>query len=274
MTLDAVVTRVAGGNLLDNLRQINISSWQTSKEVWTIWKNCTLIEGTNTANIGIYRLVQGLPVFELLGKGGNPFVHERFREEAYQGILGNPFFFPQGEMKKNIMAAIHAGASIPVHYSQLRLKTEKCSSNHGYIEVDSSNSDEEKKLFKGVYGTERLSNKRVYLLRKDIVEKHLRGKTDEVIMRACYFLSTQYFLAIDRDFLGHFSAVYGTLRGNETQRESAIETPMPTSLDSTPVAITSTDVIAYLKAHPVADEKLASVLLDAANTFYKSKVTQ
>ncbi len=278
MTLDAVVRRVAdGGNLLANLALINPKTWQTSQEVFRDWNNGALVEGMNTANMGIYRIVNGEPVFDLLSREGNPFIDEKFRKDVYQYILDNIFFFPQTEMKKHIMTAIHAGASVTVHYSKLRVKTDGCSSNHGYVEVDGSNNDEENKLFKGVYGTENLGGKRVYILRKEVVGAQLHGDAAELIVRACYFLSNQYFLAIDRDFLKYFSAVRGAVQGEGAQHKSDVETPIPVPLKAVPLNHTSTDIIdiiAYLKTHPVTDERVACVLLSAANAFYQRKASQ
>ena len=69
MSIDAVVERVSeGGNLLASLALIEPGTWQISQEVFRDWQNGARVEGVNTANLGIYRLVDGEVVFDLLGR--------------------------------------------------------------------------------------------------------------------------------------------------------------------------------------------------------------
>src|SRR3989344_5400327 len=100
MTIDAVVERIADGrNLLENLQILgdNINTWQNSQEVWKAWQDGAPVQGVNTANLSVCRLVDGEAVLDLLGREGNPFMDSRFREDAYHGIVGNEFFMPQGD---------------------------------------------------------------------------------------------------------------------------------------------------------------------------------
>ena len=92
-TIDAVVERVSeGGNLLASLALIEPGTWQISQEVFRDWQNGARVEGVTTANLGIYRIVNGEVVFDLLGREGNLFVDERFRKDTYKGILSNDLF--------------------------------------------------------------------------------------------------------------------------------------------------------------------------------------
>ncbi len=221
MTIDRLIESVMGGkNFLANLALIDISTWQTSQEVYRAWQNGVPVQGVNTANMGIYQLVNGEPVFDLLGREGNPFVDKRFREEVYHGIQGiladKAFFFPSEAMKEHILAAINAGRSARVCYSGLRIQTKDCGSDYRFVEVDGENTREEKKLFVAVYGTKNPGNgKRIYLLREDVVMSQLKGKEeDDVIARACYFNDSPYFLADVRYINDYFSIVRGVRRGN------------------------------------------------------------
>ncbi len=236
MTLDAVVERVNDGrNLLANLALIDLSTWQTSQEVFADWQKGAPVEGVNTANMGIYRLVNGEPVFNLLDRKGNPFLDERFREDAYHSILDNDFFFPSKAMKEHILAAINAGHSATMRYSGLRVKTKGCGANYGYVEVDGENTREEEKLFVAVYGTKNPGNgKKVYLLREDVVKRQLEGKKkDDVIVRACYFYYSQSFNANDRYINNGDSAVRGVRRGNVAEGDGQKVPGAPQEMDVT-----------------------------------------
>ncbi len=219
MTLDTVVGKVErvadGGNLLKNLALIDISTWQTSQEVWKTSQNDIfnfLFEGVNTANMGVYRLVNGEPVFDLLGREGNPFVDEQFREEAYYGILDNKFFFPQAEMRDYIMAAINTGQSVRVRYSKLRRGSKGCTTDYEYVQADGSNNDEDKKLFVAVYGTKNPRWKKVYLLSEYAVQARLREKKNELIIGACCFSKDQDFSVDHRNINDYDGAVRGVRR--------------------------------------------------------------
>ncbi len=225
MTIDSVVGKVErvsdSGNLLGNLKLIDIKTWQTSQEVYKDWQNgdsSIVIADVNTANMGIYRLVNREPVFYLLGREGNPFVDEKFRKDAYRGIVHNYFFFPSGAMKEHILAAIHTGQSATVHYSGLRVKSQNCGPHHFYVEVDGKNTGEEEKLFVAVYGIKNPGNGKsvcVHLLSGDDVRAQLKGKKeDDVIVRACYFNGSKYFDADGR----HFVCYYGVVRGVRKRR--------------------------------------------------------
>ncbi len=212
MTLDAVVERIVdGGNLLENLGLLaNITTWQTSSEVFRAWQEGAPVQGVNTANLAVYRMVDGEAVFDLLGKTGNPFMDDRFREDAYHGIVITEFFSPQGEMKEEVLSAIHAGESTTVRYSELQVKTDGCSENYGYIEFGKGNTDAEKLLFSAVYGTENPGHgKKIYLLRESVVQSKLKDRADDVVARACYLDNDQCFNAYDRGIDLHCSAVRG-----------------------------------------------------------------
>ncbi|MBI2135914.1 hypothetical protein HYU06_02500 [Candidatus Woesearchaeota archaeon] len=231
MTIDAVVERkverVADSeNLLNNLGLIDAATWETSQEVFKAWQNGATDKGVYTANLAVYRLENGEAVFELLGREGNPFMDEAFRVDAYNGIRYNKFFFPQGEMKKLI---ISAKPLVTVRYSGLILQIKDCGENYGYVEFNGKNTAEEKKLFKGVYGTElfkevdgtdnhgngkRVYRKRVDLLRESVVKAQLEDKADEVIVRTCYFYYGRNFIADDRYVVIHGGAVRGVRLGN------------------------------------------------------------
>lgn len=206
MTIDSIVERVAdGGNLLGNLALIDVSTWEDSVEAFKARDF-----GVNTANMGIYRLVDGKAVFDFLGKPGNLFIDERFRRDAYSGILNNEFFLPQAEMKEHVMSAINSGNSVQVNYSGLNLKTEGCRPNNCYVEVSNNNTDEEKKLIRAVYGTETPGiGKQIFLLREEVVKAQLKDKEDELIARACYFGGSQGFGANGWGISGYGSAVRG-----------------------------------------------------------------
>ncbi len=225
MTIDAVVERkverVADGrNLLNNLNLINAATWETSDEVFKAWQDGAAIEGVNTANLAVYGLEDDEAVFELLGREGNPFMDESLRKDAYNGILQNEFFVPQGAMKDEIKAAKPLVTTI--RYSELTIKTDGCeSTNFGYVIFDGKNTDGDKKLFNAVYGTDNLGlGKRIYLLRKDVVEVQLKNRKDDLIVRACYFYDYQSFIANDWFIGGFSSAVRGVrldsvAKGNE-----------------------------------------------------------
>ncbi len=217
MTLETTVERVSEGrNLLENLRLIDTQTWQTSQEVFRDWNNGASVIGVNTANLAVYRLVDGEVVFDLLGREENPFCDERFQEEVYNGILNNDFFSPQGAMKEHIQAAIQPDAT--VRYSGLRVETKDCGPNYGYVKANKRNNNEEKKLFALVYGTENPGKgKRVYLLMEEVVKAQLHEKKDDLIADACYFNDCQDFFAYDNNFLDCFSAVCGVLQAKRAE---------------------------------------------------------
>src|SRR3989338_8014682 len=104
-SIEGIIERVSeGGNLLVNLVLIDINTWQTSQEVWKAWQSGVKAEGVNTANMGIYRLVDNEVVFDLLGKQGNLFMDDRFQEDTYNGILQYDFFLLPYAMKQQIWA--------------------------------------------------------------------------------------------------------------------------------------------------------------------------
>lgn len=221
MTLNAVVGKVErvadGENLLENLGLIKLDTWQTSQEIFADWQNGAPVERVYTANLAVYRLVNGEPVFDLLGREGNPLVDERFREDAYHGILENEFFFPSGEMKEHILAAIKTSASGPVHYSGPRLSTRNHEPYYGLVDNrGGENTDEENKLFVAVYGIEDPGyGMRVNLLREDIVKWQLNGrKKDDMIAQTSYLSINQDFGAGTKFICYSVSAVRGVRRGN------------------------------------------------------------
>src|SRR3989344_6718014 len=84
-----------GGNLLRNLELLDdATTWKTAEEAFAASKQGVSIEDICTNNLGIYRLVDNKPVFNLLGRESNPFMEERFRRSLYQGILNTDFFSP------------------------------------------------------------------------------------------------------------------------------------------------------------------------------------
>ena len=218
MALDAVVERVAmWGNLLGVLGQIDGNTWQTSQEAFADWKGIEYVNGVSTANMGIYRLVDGEAVFDLLGREGNPLVDERFQKEAYRGMIAHKFFFPQGEMKQHVLAAIHDGRTVTVPYSGLRVKTRNFEKISGYVEYRGRNTDEEKKLFVAVYGTDDPGwEKKVHLLTEGCVGNLLAGRkiADDFIVLACQLSHQRDFFADAELIDGDNYAVRGVRRGN------------------------------------------------------------
>ena len=213
-SIEGIIERVSESeNLLANLALIDINTWQTSQEVWNAWQSGVKAEGVNTANMGIYRLVDGEVVFDFLGKQGNLFMDDRFQKDTYNGILRNDFFLLPYAMKQHVMSAINGNASLTVRYSGLRLETKNCNENYCFIESSGSNTDEEKKLFNGVYGVENPGNgKKIYLLRQNVVEAQLKDKPTELIARACYLINDHNFVAEDRFINSYDSAVRGVRR--------------------------------------------------------------
>lgn len=196
------VERVADGmNLLENLALIELQSWQTSQEVFADWRAGVFIGGVNTANLAVYRLVKGKPVLDLLAKEGNLFLDDRFRQETYKGILNQKFFIPSGDMLEYIMSAITRGKAVEVPYSGLKVRTEDCGEDYGFVEVNVKNISEEKKLIQGVYGIENPGNgKKIYLLRPKVVKRELSDNVNGAVVRACDFINDKYFYASDRTF--------------------------------------------------------------------------
>ena len=223
-SIDRMIERVSeGGNLLANLALIDINTWQTSQEVWKAWQSGVKAEGVNTANMGIYRLVDGEVVFDFLGKQGNLFMDDRFQKDTYNGILRNDFFLLPYAMKQHVMSAINKNASLTVRYSGLRLETENCNENYCFIESSDSNTDEEKKLFNGVYGENPGNGKKIYLLRQNVVEAKLKDKPTELIAQACYLGSDHDFIADDRGIYFCNGAVRGVRRVSEANSASVSE---------------------------------------------------
>jgi len=269
MTIDKVVERVSeGGNLLANLALIDISTWETSQQVWKAWQSGAPVQGVNTANMGIYRLVDGEPVFNLLGMQGNLFVDERFREDTYNGILRNEFFLPQAEMKDHVMAAIDTGLSVEIHYSGLKTKTTGCNESYCFVEAGRKNTDEEKKLFKGVYGVENPGNgRKIYLLRENVVKSALSERQDDLVARACYFDGDQFFFAVDSNFGYYVSAVRWVRRdvaGGDAQKVSE-ETKAV-------IAPSYDDSLKAVLATPIRNDTEATALLAHVTQFYQAKV--
>ncbi len=268
MTLERVVERVNdGGNLLANVAHIYPNTWQTSQEVWKASQLGDSVMGVTTANMGIYRLDNGKPVFNLLGREGNLFIDEKFREDAYNGIVNKKFFFPSEAMKQHIMVAIHNRESVTVRYSGLRVNTKDCSPNFGYVEIDGKNTAEDIKLFVAVYGTDDLSNgKRVYLLREDVVKDQLKGrKEDDVIAWACFFNFSQNFGANGGNTIIHYCAVRGVRRENVVKGDASKVQGALQDADSIRTAydtlgrVTSDE--AARKLQPVDAANLASILV-------------
>ena len=222
-SIEGIIERVSeGGNLLVNLVLIDINTWQTSQEVWKAWQSGVKAEGVNTANMGIYRLVDGEVVFDLLGKQGNLFMDDRFQEDTYNGILQYDFFLLPYAMKQHVMSAITGNVSLTVRYSGLRLKTKDCGANYCFIESSDSNTDEEKKLFNGVYGVENPGNgRKIYLLRQNVVEAQLKDKPTELIAHACYLYYDLNFNANDLCIFSCRSAVRGVRRRRVSEANSA-----------------------------------------------------
>lgn len=227
MPLDDAVERVIKAKtLLGCLAIIDSTTWKTSEEVFKIWQRGAPVERVNTANLAVYRLIDGEAVFNLLGREGNPFCDERFQKEAYDCIGRMRYFFPSETMKEYILGAISADAT--VHYSGLDLSSpipewpehlKKSGPDYEFVTVNRKNKPEEKKLFEAVYGTKNPGKgKKVMLLRKDIVQKMLDADKDRLIVRGCYFSDDQDFVAIDRpiayDSSSYEYAVYGKMREN------------------------------------------------------------
>lgn len=211
MTLVDLIERVDDGeNLLANLKLIRPGSWQNSQEVFRAWTQENVpVEGVSTANLAVYRLDEnGEAVFELLGREGNPIMDEALREDAYNGILQNEFFFPQGRMKEQINAA---GAKVTISYSGLQMKFDGYEkTNYGYVEFTGRNSHEERILFEAVYGTANPGNgKRVFLLRKEAVEAQLKNKPGNLFVGACYLNDNRDFGAEGIGIGNFYSAVCG-----------------------------------------------------------------
>src|SRR3989344_8487193 len=222
-TIDAVVERVSeGGNLLANLALIVPATWQTSQEVFRDWQRGAPVHGVNTANLGIYRIVNGEVVFDLLGREGNLFVDERFRKDTYKGILSNDFFVLPEEMGAHVMDAIKGGHAVSVRYSGLKTVT-TCGYHHCYVESGEGNTDEDKKLFTGVYDLENPGEgKKIFLLREKVVKSQLKKNKDEFIARACYLDDGHNFCAYVRYVNDYDCAVRGVsrvCRGGEPQRK-------------------------------------------------------
>ena len=214
MSIDAVVERVSeGGNLLASLALIEPGTWQISQEVFRDWQNGARVEGVNTANLGIYRLVDGEVVFDLLGREGNLFVDERFRKDAYEGILSNDFFVLPEEMRAHVMDAINGGHTVSVRYSGLRTMTKGCGDHYCYVESGEGNTVEGEKLFTGVYGRSNPGDgKKIFLLREKVVRSQLKKNKEGLVARACYLGNFHDFGAIDRSINFYGSAVRGVSR--------------------------------------------------------------
>lgn len=218
MTIDTVIGKVEriaeGGNLLANLEFLqDINTWETSQEVWQAWQRGAPVKGVSTANLGVYRLVDGEAVFDLLGREGNPFLDSRFREEAYHGIIDLEFFSLQGEMKEQVLSAIKAKQSATIKYSGLNLKTGDCSPSQGYIEAGNDNTAEEKKLFSIVYGTDNPGEgRKIYLLREEVVKAQLQQRGEDFVAKACCLGDDQDFSAGGRLINLYYNAICGVRR--------------------------------------------------------------
>ena len=217
MSIDAVIKRVSeGGDLLANLALIVPATWQTSKEVFRDWRNGALVQGVNTANLGIYRIVNGEVVFDLLSREGNLFVDERFRKSAYWGILRNDFFILPEEMRAHVMDAIKGGHTVSVRYSGLRTMTEGCGDHYCYVESGEGNTVEGEKLSTGVYDMSNPGDgKKIFLLRENVVKSQLKRNKEGLVARACYIYGNRDFFAIYLD-IDYYGAVRGVRRVAES----------------------------------------------------------
>ena len=152
-------------------------------------------------------------MFDLLGREGNLFVDERFRKSAYDGILRNDFFILPEEMRAHVMDAIKGGHTVSVQYSGLRTMTNGCGDYYCYVESGEGNTDEDKKLFTGVYGRSNPGDgKQIFLLREKVVRSQLKKNKEGLVARACYLGGDQYFGAYDRNFYICNGAVRGVSR--------------------------------------------------------------
>lgn len=264
MTLNEVVERVSEGrNLLANLALIKPETWEDSVQVFNA-KDF----GVVTANMGIYDLVLDSDdvEFNLLGKEGNLFIDDRFREKVYNGIVTNEFFVLPDDMKIHVKYAIDAESSVRVRYSGLRLKTENCNPKYGYVEVSDDNTPTEKTLIKGVYGIENPGNgKKIFLLRKSVVKAQLENRKNDLIARACYFDIDLNFDADVRDIDSYISAVRGVRRVEIAEGDAE-------KVDN--VIITEEQAVQYFTQHPVSTDAGAKVLAQASNAFYQSKLNK
>lgn len=229
-TIDNILAAFSVGNLLYNLELIDINTWLTSLEVCKrIFHHHGLFvfnDDVITANMGIYRLVGDEVVFDLLERKGNLYLDQRFRKDAYLGMQmaysdkrqegagaiscghKTDFFILPKAMKQHVMAAINGGASSTVHYSGLRLKSEgysiysemagtwinvanDCDRICYYVGDDGNATQEEKKLFQGVFGTKNPHKytqisypkdyPRIYLYSEKKIREKLKGNEDEII---------------------------------------------------------------------------------------------
>jgi len=203
-----------GGNLLRNLELLDdATTWKTAEEAFAASKQGVSIEDICTNNLGIYRLVDNKPVFNLLGRESNPFMEERFRRSLYQGILNTDFFSPSGEMKEYLLVVLRSGASTYINYSELRCKSDSIRKLSLYVETNAKNTPEEKKLFHAVYGSKIGAGKRVYLLAPEIVITHLSpDQKEDLVVRVCCFDDEENFLANSRSISGYRSSIVGVRR--------------------------------------------------------------
>lgn len=178
--------------LLSNLSLIDKNTWQTSQEVYSDAQKGAFVGEVTTSNMGIYRLVNGKAVFDLLGREGHLFIDDKFKEDAYKGINENKFFFLTREMNRHVMSVINAGASTTVPYSGLNVEAAE-GTTFGSISTSNQNTDEEKKLFSAIFGTDNCGNtKIVSLLTEDVVKAQLKKRRDDLIARTCYFHDNFY----------------------------------------------------------------------------------
>lgn len=275
MGIDDVVGKVErvgdGGNLLGNLARIDIATWETSQEVFKAQQGGASVQGVNTANMGIYTLVNGKAVFDFLGKEGNLFIDEKFREDAYNGILENEFFFPQGAMKQHVLSAILAKQSVTINYSGLKIKTNDCGLSYGYIEVGKKNTPEEEKLFFAIYGTSNIGDgKKVYLLRKNVIKEQLQERKNDFIARACYFDNVQDFGAGDGNVDDYYSAVRG-VRLEKVAEGDALQNP---ARETEQANLDYNSALNVVLKNPVRTEKDAASLLAKVTQFYQKQAKQ
>ncbi len=223
-SIDRIVERVSeGGNLLENLRLIKPETWQTAVEVFDAWQKGVTVEGVNTADLGVYRLVDGNVVFNLVPRAGNPFADERFMNEIYRGILSNEFYHPTGDMLKHIMQAIPQ--ALQVDYFGLDLVVENENLRYGHVLVKEQNTDTENRLIIGVYGAHRPIGKKIILLRPDLVKGELKTD-DDLVALACYRNDHQNFSAIDKLINDSSSAVRGVRRVSVSEQGKGNDEPL------------------------------------------------
>ena len=203
--------------LIGNLRLIDPQTWLTSQELVALWADKdkgTVIDSANTANMSVYRIVDGKVILNFFEKKGNLFLESQYRDEVAKIIIqgndksGGTNSILEGNMLAYVNEAIKEGHTVEIPYSGLRLRP---FGTDAVLDIRQGlNNADEQRLIQAVYGEVVPKDMtRITLMGETDIKEILKGNEDKALVRACFMNKNLFFLAGDPTIHDKNSAVYG-----------------------------------------------------------------